>query len=59
MRRMKRWERPNWENHFSIVDPWLRQLARASNGVTTHRFQNTPSATATRSASTASTAPGS
>lgn len=59
MRRMKRWEQPNWENHFSIVDPWLRQLARASNGVTTHRFQNTPSATATRPASTASTAPGS
>jgi glycosyltransferase involved in cell wall biosynthesis len=59
MQRMKRWDQPSWEHHFSIVDPWLRKNARASMAVTTHRFQNTPSATAARATPTASSAPGS
>lgn len=59
MRRLQRWVQPSWEQHFSIVEPWLRQIARASKGVTVQRIPNTSLAAATRSAPTASTVPGS
>jgi glycosyltransferase involved in cell wall biosynthesis len=59
LRRMKRWQQPSWEHHFSIVDPWLRQIARASKAVTTHRLYNTSQAATTHPAPTVSTMPGS
>jgi len=58
MRRIKRWEAPSWEKHFSIIEPWLRQIVRATKGVAVPHFHNTPRATTTRPTPAASAVPG-
>ena len=29
LRRLERWTPATWENHFALLDPWLRQIAHA------------------------------
>lgn len=42
LRRIERWSSPSWEDHFSLVDPWLEDIANASRPVTEQRFAPGP-----------------
>ena len=38
LRRISNWAPPSWERHFSLVDPWLLQIAHTPAPVTEQRF---------------------
>jgi glycosyltransferase involved in cell wall biosynthesis len=58
MRRIKQWKQPSWEKHFSITEPWLREIARAPKAVAAPHFHAAPPAATTRPTPNASAVPG-
>ena len=50
LRRIDRWSLPSWEDHFSLVDPWLEEIADAPVPANAQRFAPDPMATPTRRA---------
>jgi glycosyltransferase involved in cell wall biosynthesis len=57
MRRIKHWKQPSWENHFSITEPWLREIARAPKAVAVPHFHAARPAATTRPTPNASAVP--
>jgi glycosyltransferase involved in cell wall biosynthesis len=43
-RRLAGWSRPNWGDHFALVEPWLRQLAFAGGPLAERRYASGPDA---------------
>lgn len=46
LRRIQSWSKPSWEHHFSLVDPWLQQIADVPAGSARQRFFSGASAMA-------------
>lgn len=38
LERISLWSRPSWDQHFALVDPWLRQIAYAGRAKETSRL---------------------
>ncbi|MCA3359589.1 MAG: glycosyltransferase family 4 protein [Roseomonas sp.] len=38
LERLKRWAAPSWDHHFSMVEPWLQQIALAPAGLVTRQL---------------------
>jgi glycosyltransferase involved in cell wall biosynthesis len=53
LRRIDRWSSPSWEDHFSLVDPWLEEIANASVPANARRFAPDPMVAPTLRAPTA------
>jgi glycosyltransferase involved in cell wall biosynthesis len=59
LRRIERWTSPSWEDHFSLVDPWVEEIAKATGPVNARRFAPGPLAAPARRASVAPSLQGS
>jgi len=54
LERINLWSQPSWEQHFALVDPWLRQIASAGQA---RKAQPSPAETVTGAAEARSPAP--
>ncbi|MCA3351745.1 MAG: glycosyltransferase family 4 protein [Roseomonas sp.] len=54
LERINLWSQPSWEQHFALVDPWLRQIASAGQA---RKAQLSPAETVTGAAEARSPAP--
>ncbi|MFM7689270.1 MAG: glycosyltransferase family 4 protein [Alphaproteobacteria bacterium] len=54
LERINLWSQPSWEQHFALVDPWLRQIASAGRA---RKAELSPAETVTGAAEARSSAP--